>query len=97
MAQPIEIEIFGRTYQVRAGKDPEYTRKLAQFVDEQMRRVAEHAPPASSPVHVAVLTLLHVANELFDARGEADESESSLEEKARELVELLETTLAEAS
>lgn len=93
MAEPIDIEIFGKTYQVRGQKDPEYTQRLAAYVDEQMRAVAERTPPSASPLQIAVLTLLHVANELFEAGEGKHFSEEALRERAEAMLGILETSL----
>lgn len=93
MAEPVEIEIFGKTYQVRGQKDPEYTQRLAAYVDEQMREVAERTPPSASPLQIAVLTLLHVANELFEAGEGQHVSEDALRERAEAMIGVLESSL----
>lgn len=96
MTEPIEIEIFGRTYQVKAQKDDDYTRKLAAYVDSKMRAVAESSPPSASPLQVAVLTLLHVANEVFEAKEGQELSEAAVKDKAEAFIHLLEKTLGES-
>lgn len=97
MTQPVDIEIFGRTYQVKGEKDATYTRQLAAYVDEQMRAVAKRSPPSASPVQIAVLTLLHIAHELHEARDEQEThpSATAIEEKAEALIELLDASLGE--
>jgi cell division protein ZapA (FtsZ GTPase activity inhibitor) len=93
MTEATDIEIFGRTYQVKGQKDPEYTLKLAAYVDAQMRSVADRSPPSASPLQVAVLTLLHVANEFFEARDGQEQSEAAVKEKAEALIYLLDSSL----
>lgn len=95
MTEPFEIEIFGKTYQVRGEKGAEYTRDLASFVDEKMHSVAERTPPSASPLQVAVLTLLHVANELFEAKEGLEESEAAVREKAEAFISLLDSSLGD--
>lgn len=97
MTQPVDIEIFGRTYQVKGDKDDEYTRQLASYVDEQMRAVADRAPPSVSPLQIAVFSLLHVADELFDARDVLEQqSDEAIQQKAEALIELLDASLSES-
>lgn len=97
MTQPVDIEIFGRTYQVKGDKDAAYTRQLAAYVDEQMRAVAERSPASASPLQVAVLTLLQISNELFETQDdlETQPSATAIEEKAEALIELLDASLSE--
>jgi cell division protein ZapA (FtsZ GTPase activity inhibitor) len=94
MTEVVDIEIFGKTYQVRSDKGPDYARQLAAFVDEKMRSVAERCPPSATPLQVAVLTLLNLAEELHQAKGPAESEE--LEKKAQELIALIEASLAES-
>ena len=37
-----EVEIFGATYVLRSGQDPEYLKTLAGEVDRRMRELADH-------------------------------------------------------
>ncbi len=96
MTEPIDIEIFGRTYQVRGEKDADYTRKLAEYVDEQMRSLADRSPPSASPLQIAILTLLHVANEMFEAKEGLEQSETVLREKAEAFIHLLDSSFEES-
>jgi cell division protein ZapA len=93
MTEPIEIEIFGKAYQVRGEKDSEYTHKLASYVDEKMHSIAEKTPPSASPLQIAVLALLHMANELFEAKEDLEQSEAAVREKAEVFISLLDSSL----
>ncbi len=93
MTEPIEIEIFGKTYQVKGEKGTEHTRNVAAYVDEKMRAVADRTPPSASPLQVAVLTLLHVANELFETKEGLEEREAVVREKAESFISLLDSSL----
>lgn len=95
MTQPVDLEIFGRTYQIKGEKDAAYTRRLAAYVDEQMRAVAERSPPSASPVQIAVLTLLHIAHELFEATENMEQNEAAILHKSEELLALLDASLQE--
>jgi len=68
----VHVEIFGQTYAVQAGGEPGYVEQLAGFVDGQMREVSRAAGAVDS-VRIAVLAALNIADELFRARGKADE------------------------
>ena len=96
MTQPVEIEIFGKKYQVRGDKDEKATREIAAYVDEQMRAVADHSHPTATPLQISVLTLLRIANDLFESRGELVQSESATREKAASLIELIDSSLSES-
>lgn len=84
------VEIHGQEYTIRADRDPEYIRTIANFVDDRMRDVARGAGQVTS-LRVAILCALNIADELFQEResGRAD-AVHSLEERARRLVASLE-------
>jgi len=71
-ASAVHVEIFGQSYAVQAGTEPGYVEQLAGFVDGQMREVSRAAGAVDS-VRIAVLAALNIADELFRARGKADE------------------------
>ncbi len=63
----VQVEIFGQTYTVQAGADPDYVRELAGYVDKKMRAVSQSAAAIDS-LRAAVLTALNLADELFRQR-----------------------------
>ncbi|MEE8209655.1 MAG: cell division protein ZapA [bacterium] len=95
MTEPVDIEIFGRTYKVKGEKDAAYTRQLAAYVDEQMRAVAERSPSSASPLQVAVLTLMQISNELLETQDDLEQSSTTIQNKSEELLELLDASLSE--
>ena len=70
---PIPVTIFGRTYQLRGGGDPEYLTLLASRVDEKMREVARTTGTADT-LKVAILAALNLADDATQRRGEGDPS-----------------------
>jgi cell division protein ZapA len=70
----VHVEIFGQTYAVRGGEDPGHVEKIAAFVDARMQEVSRSSGAVDS-VRVAVLAALNIADELFQARGQAREVE----------------------
>ena len=68
----IHVEIHGQRYPIRSALDTQYVAELAAFVDEKMRLAAQECP-AGDTLKVAVLAALNIADELFRARGKADE------------------------
>jgi len=57
----VRVEIFDQAYNLR-GSDPEYIRKLAEYVDGKMRAVAEQTHTVDT-VRLAVLVALNIADE----------------------------------
>ncbi|HEY7413378.1 MAG TPA: cell division protein ZapA [Vicinamibacteria bacterium] len=90
----VHVEIFGQTYAVRAGADPEYIQKLAAFVDEAMREVSRSGGAVDS-VRIAVLAALNIADEVFRLRDGAGERRDELDLRARALAKELAAVLGE--
>jgi cell division protein ZapA len=65
----IPVTIFGRTYHLRGGGDPEYLTMLASKVDEKMREVARTTGTADT-LKVAILAALNMADDSTQGRGE---------------------------
>ena len=96
-ANLVQVEIFGQTYSVKAGGDAGYVKKLAAFVDEEMKDVSR-ASGAVDSLKVAVLAALNLADECFRLRQQGEDkhaSGSSLDERAMRLAKKLGTALAE--
>ena len=87
-----EVEIFGATYVIRGGQEPEYLTELAAEVDRRMRELAGHVANAD-PSRLAILAALNLADELSRNRqlyeGERDEIEARVTELADHLAEAL--------
>ncbi|HXZ43311.1 MAG TPA: cell division protein ZapA [archaeon] len=59
-----EVQIFGERYTLRATDSPEYLNRVAEYVDTKFHEVAKESP-ALTPVKVAVLASLNIADDLF--------------------------------
>jgi cell division protein ZapA len=96
-ANQVQVEIFGQTYSVKSGGDAAYVKKLAAFVDEEMKDVSR-ASGAVDSLRVAVLAALNLADECFRLREEASgkqASSSSLDDRAMRLARKLGVALGE--
>ena len=86
--QVTTVKIYNQTYQVRAGGDPEYVKRLAKYVDETMTDVFESTPSVDS-IKIAVLAALNIADDYFSAKDELDSLEEAVSEKSDKLITLL--------
>jgi len=84
-----EVVIFGTTYAIKGDADPDYVRRLAEYVDEKMRAVAEKAPEGVPTHKIAVLAAMNIADELNKAKKRHQEVESMVRDKTGDLFELL--------
>ena len=82
------VTIFGGEYRIKGQSDPEYVRSIARSVDERLRDVAERHG-STSAARVAILTLLNIADELERERRLADRVSTSVEERSRQLSEMI--------
>jgi cell division protein ZapA (FtsZ GTPase activity inhibitor) len=85
--ESVQINIFGRPYTLKGGDDPEYTRKLAVYVDEQMKEI-ERGTGTMDPLRVAILTSLTLADDLHRAREQREAVENTAGNAVKRLLEL---------
>lgn len=70
------VEILGSEYRL-AGEDSSYLKKLAQYVDSQLRACSENGLVYSSG-RLGILTCLNVADQLFKLKNEYREFASDI-------------------
>ena len=86
------VHIFGHEYKIKGYADRNYIESIAKYVDERMKEVAE-STALTSQERVAVLAALNIADELFQENRKSTETLSSVEERAGELITLLDDGL----
>lgn len=93
--QVVKVVIFGEEYPIRGHADPDFILRVAEYVDRNMRDIALRSKNRS-PQKIAVLAALNFAGELLELKeknkGELDEAET----KAKNLLELLDSTLTDS-
>jgi cell division protein ZapA len=95
MAQEVEVEIYGQTFRIATGDTtPDYIQRLAAYVDERMRAIALTTKTMSLN-HVAVLTALNVADDLFKLQDHYEQSSQLFNTKADRLIALVQEQFAE--
>lgn len=80
----MKIEIFDQFYNINSDQGPEYLQQLGDYVDSKMRTVSAAARTVDS-LKVAVLVALNIADELFAARKQLEETEGPLRQRQEEL------------
>jgi cell division protein ZapA len=85
----IRVEIYDQSYYMRGDLDPDYIRKLAQFVDAKMRSIAARTRTVDS-LRLAVLAALNMADECYQMRAKVEQVEQKMTECSGVLDELLE-------
>ena len=89
MTKTIDVEIYGHRYTVSGDADEEYIRRLANFIDDQMRRVAE-GMNTTTPSRLAVLTALNLAHQLFELEKKRVQGEADIERRMMSLMASIE-------
>ena len=88
-----QVVIYGRGYHLSGG-DPARTRELARKVDHTMRRLADRLP-GSGEYQLAILSALHLADELAKTEEALANLQDKVSDSADRLLDRLESTLAE--
>ena len=63
----VKVMIGGEEYTVRSDLPPEYTREVAAYLDQALKKVLSQGPMVESH-KAAILAALDITNELFQAR-----------------------------
>jgi cell division protein ZapA len=92
MSNRVKVEIYGQSYTLSGDLDETYVQKLAQYVDEKMRAVAEATQTVDS-VRVAVLAAMAIADELHTGQQEKGNRDEGLRERAEQCLTILERAL----
>jgi cell division protein ZapA len=96
MDVPVKVQIFGQPYAIRGELDQAYVEKLAAYVDEKMRAIAD-ATATVDTQKVAVLAALAIADELHGAQRDKGEREELLREQAERCLTLVERALKQTA
>jgi cell division protein ZapA len=96
LAHPVSITIYGQTFSVVSGENPERVEELAQFVDQLMRSIASKGVVDSN--RAAMLACLHLADEVRTLRSKLSQVKTASEtkQKLNDLLSLLDDELEEA-
>jgi cell division protein ZapA len=90
MDTKIQVEIYGQTYSIRAGADPEYIRNIARYVDIKMREIASGTPTVDS-MKIAVLAALNITDELFQLKRQKQDADKEVERRTEMLNHILDS------
>lgn len=88
MDTKIQVQIYGQSYQIKAGADPDYIQTVAGYVDQKMREIATAAPTVDS-LKIAVLAALNITDEFFQLKHELQSHDRELKERTEKLHKIL--------
>ena len=96
MRAPVKVEILGQTYSIRGELEEHYVQKLAKYVDQKMRAIADVTKTVDTQ-KVAVLAALAIADELHSLQRDGRDSEELLREQAERCLTLVERALKQTA
>lgn len=82
----VTVDIFGSSYKLSGHSTAGYMKQVAEYVNEQMHRIAAMAPRMDLP-RIAVLAAVNMADECFKLRDAYDELMAKLREAERLVAE----------
>ena len=89
MTKTIDVEIYGQRYSIRGEADDAYVRRLAHFVDDHMKHLAEGMKTAT-PSKLAVLTAINLAHQFFESEKKRTQGEADVDRRMVTLMESIE-------
>lgn len=92
----VKVTIFGEEYSIRGFADTEFILRVADYVDKKMREIALNSKNRA-PHKIAVLTALNLAGELMEYKDKDGRELDKVEEKAKDILELLDGALSESA
>ena len=91
MKNLVRVEILGREYTVKSDEGEERVRKIAEYVNEKIKKISESAKTLST-LNVAILAALDIANEYFETlegHGDLSRRVEKIEMKSGRLIEII--------
>jgi cell division protein ZapA len=90
--QSHRVVIYNQAYNLRSDHDSNYIQGLAEYVDKRMSEIARATMTVDS-LRVAILAALQIADELFQARKDKEQTEEEIAERSAKYAELLDQFL----
>jgi cell division protein ZapA len=97
------MTVFGSSFTLRSDDDVQHLRSVADYFSRCVKEI-EAAVPTESPLRIAVLSALNIADELLKERGARrdgspvlDRDTGEIEEIAQRLIASIDETLEESS
>ena len=92
----VTVRIAGEEHTIRANAEPEYTRKCAKLVDDRIHQIRSKSGLVE-PHKAAILAALSIADEFFQAQGEADRVRKEVASRATNLLRRVEAELEDSA
>ena len=80
-----EITLMGRTFKIRSEQDPEYLSQVADYIDEKIDGITQ-GQRNMAPQNALLLTVLNIADELFQAKQQHESLKENIRAQSRNLL-----------
>lgn len=84
--ETIEVHILGERYVLRSEATPDYTRKIAEYVDRTAAEIKREGGVLDQK-KLAILTALAITDQLFDVRDGMERVRNLVEQRAGRITE----------
>jgi cell division protein ZapA len=88
----VTVRIAGEEHTIRANTEPAYTKKCARLVDDRIHEIRSQSGLIEGH-KAAILAALSIADEMFQARAEADRVRDGIASDASRLVQRIESEI----
>jgi len=88
MEDLVRVQILGREYTVRSDEEEERVRKIAEYVNQKIKEVAEGTKTVST-LNIVILAALNIANDYFKAVESQKNFTQTIEAKSGRLIEMI--------
>ncbi|MBI5967097.1 MAG: cell division protein ZapA [Deltaproteobacteria bacterium] len=88
MENLVRIQILGREYTVKSDEEEGRVRKIAEYVNQKIKEVAEGSKTVST-LNIAILAALNIANDYFKAVESQKSFTQTIEAKSGRLIEMI--------
>lgn len=89
-----KVNIYGSDYVIKGDAQADHIEEVARFVDAKMREI-NRTGTIKSPLKVAILAALNIADEFLKTREDQSNTVQSMELRARRLIEKLDEFVPE--
>lgn len=92
MENKVTVNIFGEEYPITGVSDPAYISRIADLVDDRMRKTATGSRTAARD-KVAILTAMSLASELHENKEASDSYQGKFDSQLDQLIQRLDSAL----
>lgn len=90
----VVIQVYGKEYSITSSENPEITQEYAAFIDSVMRGIGKKTS-LTDQNRVAMLALLQITHDLFQARNKSKSASLEYDRKMEEIIGEIETAINE--